>query len=120
MRRGFIDHLAVVFAAAPVPAAAEPNIALISADDIGCGDLSCDGATKVKTPNRDKPAAAGDRFGHASILPATGAPAPREEGPSKSQRRQVPVASTASAQDGPHRSSSRNHQQYGGLSGSPT
>lgn len=51
-------------AALPVsPAAPEkPNILLIYGDDIGYGDLSCYGATKVKTPNCDKLAAAGLRF----------------------------------------------------------
>lgn len=44
-----------------------PNIVLIYADDIGYGDLSCYGATKVKTPNCDRLAAAGLRFtdGHS-------------------------------------------------------
>ena len=36
-----------------------PNIVVILADDVGHGDLGCYGATKVKTPNLDKLAAAG-------------------------------------------------------------
>lgn len=40
----------------------KPNIVLIYADDIGYGDLSCYGATKVKTPNCDRLAATGLRF----------------------------------------------------------
>ena len=32
----------------------KPNLVLIFADDLGYGDLSCYGATKVKTPNIDR------------------------------------------------------------------
>lgn len=39
-----------------------PNIVIILADDIGYGDLGCYGATKIKTPNLDRLAAAGLRF----------------------------------------------------------
>lgn len=39
-----------------------PNIVLINADDLGYGDLSCYGATKVHTPNIDKLAAEGLSF----------------------------------------------------------
>ncbi len=53
--------LAVVQAASCL-AAEHPNIVVILADDIGYGDLSCYGATKVKTPNLDKLAAQGMRF----------------------------------------------------------
>src|SRR5207245_1761360 len=40
----------------------KPNVVFILADDIGYGDFGCYGATKVKTPNLDKLAAAGMRF----------------------------------------------------------
>jgi arylsulfatase A-like enzyme len=46
-------------AEAPSP---KPNIIFILADDIGYGDFGCYGATKVKTPNIDRLAAAGRRF----------------------------------------------------------
>jgi arylsulfatase A-like enzyme len=39
-----------------------PNIVFILADDIGYGDLSCYGATKVKTPHLDSLATRGLRF----------------------------------------------------------
>jgi arylsulfatase A-like enzyme len=42
--------------------AAKPNIIFILADDLGYGDLSCYGATKVKTPNIDRLAREGMRF----------------------------------------------------------
>lgn len=39
-----------------------PNVILINADDLGFGDLSCYGATLVKTPNIDALAKRGRRF----------------------------------------------------------
>lgn len=39
-----------------------PNVILINADDLGYGDLSCYGATKIQTPNIDKLAKEGMRF----------------------------------------------------------
>lgn len=54
------------FAAAPKPVAppapAAPNIIVILADDIGWGDASCYGATKISTPNIDRLAREGRRF----------------------------------------------------------
>jgi arylsulfatase A len=44
------------------PAPRRPGIVLIVADNIGYGDLSCYGQTKVKTPNLDKLASDGIRF----------------------------------------------------------
>ena len=54
--------------------AARPNIVLIYADDIGYGDLSCYGATAVKTPNLDRLAAGGLRFTDAHSSSATCTP----------------------------------------------
>jgi arylsulfatase A-like enzyme len=42
--------------------AKQPNVVLIFADDLGYGDLSCYGATKLQTPNIDKLAAEGKKF----------------------------------------------------------
>jgi arylsulfatase A-like enzyme len=41
---------------------AKPNILFVLIDDMGYGDLSCFGGTRVKTPNIDKLAAEGIRF----------------------------------------------------------
>ena len=51
-----------------------PNIVVILADDVGYGDLSCYGATKVKTPNLDKLAAQGMRFTDAHCAAAVCTP----------------------------------------------
>jgi arylsulfatase A-like enzyme len=40
----------------------KPNIIVIMADDLGYGDIGCNGATALKTPNIDKLAAEGMRF----------------------------------------------------------
>ncbi|MCA9136838.1 MAG: arylsulfatase [Planctomycetales bacterium] len=39
-----------------------PNVVIMLMDDLGYGDLSCYGASKVKTPNIDRLAAEGRRF----------------------------------------------------------
>ncbi len=54
---------AVVFALSPHPAHSRPpNIVLIVADDLGYGDLSCYGASDLRTPAIDSLAMAGKRF----------------------------------------------------------
>ena len=59
----FLSFIVVfTFTISTVTAAEKPNIIVILADDIGYGDLSCYGATKVHTPNLDKLAAAGTKF----------------------------------------------------------
>jgi arylsulfatase A-like enzyme len=51
-----------------------PNIVLIYADDVGYGDLSCYGASAVKTPNLDRIAQAGVRFTNVHASSATCTP----------------------------------------------
>ncbi|MGJ8654371.1 MAG: sulfatase family protein [Opitutaceae bacterium] len=51
-----------------------PNVVLIFADDLGYGDLSCYGATKIQTPNIDKLAANGRRFTDAHSASAVCTP----------------------------------------------
>jgi arylsulfatase A-like enzyme len=52
----------------------KPNIVFIYADDVGYGDLSCYGATRVKTPNLDKLAGGGLRLTDAHAGSATCTP----------------------------------------------
>jgi arylsulfatase A-like enzyme len=61
-------------AAITATAAEKPNIVLILADDLGYGDVSCYGATHVKTPNIDRLAAEGIRFTDAHAVAATCTP----------------------------------------------
>ncbi|MDF1852787.1 MAG: sulfatase-like hydrolase/transferase [Verrucomicrobiales bacterium] len=51
-----------------------PNIVLIFADDLGYGDLSCYGATKLKTPNIDRLAEEGRKFTDAHSASAVCTP----------------------------------------------
>ncbi len=51
----------------PKPKFENPNIILILADDFGYGDMSCYGATRVKTPEIDKLADKGMRFTDAYV-----------------------------------------------------
>jgi arylsulfatase A-like enzyme len=52
----------------------KPNIIIILADDLGPGDMSCAGATKIKTPNLDRLAAEGVRFTQGYAPSATCTP----------------------------------------------
>src|SRR5205085_5213023 len=71
-RRSFLQTLAG--AAGQIAVQAKPNIVLIYADDVGYGDLSCYGATRVRTPNLDRLAGAGVRFTNAHSSSATCTP----------------------------------------------
>lgn len=51
-----------------------PNVIYIYADDLGYGDLSCYGATKISTPHIDRLAAQGLRFTDAHATSATCTP----------------------------------------------
>jgi arylsulfatase A-like enzyme len=62
-------------AAGPVTTeSAQPNIVIIYADDLGYGDVSCYGATRIKTPNIDRLASQGLRFVNAHSSSATCTP----------------------------------------------
>lgn len=52
----------------------KPNIILIYTDDLGFGDISANGATKIKTPNIDRIARGGLRFTNAYATSATCTP----------------------------------------------
>ncbi|GAA3651373.1 sulfatase family protein [Flavivirga jejuensis] len=51
-----------------------PNVIVINADDLGYGDLSCYGATKIHTPNIDKLASEGKLFTDAHSASAVCTP----------------------------------------------
>jgi len=53
---------------------AKPNIVLIYTDDLGFGDISANGAKKIKTPNIDRLAKEGLRFNKAYATSATCTP----------------------------------------------
>ena len=48
-----------------------PNVVFIYADDIGYGDLSCNGAKTIHTPNVERLAKMGVRFTNAHSAAAT-------------------------------------------------
>jgi arylsulfatase A-like enzyme len=51
-----------------------PNIIIIYADDLGYGDVSCYGATRISTPNIDRLASRGLRFTNAHCTSSTCTP----------------------------------------------
>ena len=55
----FYATLLFLCASSSLFSAETPNIIVIMADDLGYGDIGCNGATAVKTPNIDKLAAQG-------------------------------------------------------------
>lgn len=63
--------------AGEAPRPVRPNIVFILADDIGYGDLSCQGAKHAKTPNLDRLAAQGCRFTDAHSPASTCTPTRR-------------------------------------------
>ncbi len=52
----------------------KPNVVIIYADDLGYGDVSCYGATKISTPNIDALAKKGVLFTNAHTTSATCTP----------------------------------------------
>jgi arylsulfatase A-like enzyme len=63
-----------VWAADPAAPISRPNIIVILSDDVGYGDLSCYGATKVSTPHIDALAAGGLRFTDGHCVASTCTP----------------------------------------------
>ena len=52
----------------------QPNVVVIVADDLGYGDLSCYGATTIRTPGMDRIANEGLRFTQGYCTAATSTP----------------------------------------------
>lgn len=59
--------LGVLTAVAAPDVPPRPNIVVVLADDFGCGDVGCYGGRHVATPQLDRMAAAGTRFGQAYV-----------------------------------------------------
>jgi hypothetical protein len=53
---------------------AKPNVVIIYSDDVGYGDISCNGATKINTTNIDRIAKQGLRFTNAYATSSTCTP----------------------------------------------
>ena len=66
--------LAAIGATAQKLTSALPNVILLVADDLGYGDLSCYGATRVSTPNVDALAKDGIRFTDVHACASTSTP----------------------------------------------
>jgi arylsulfatase A-like enzyme len=65
-RRAFLASLTgPMFAMGAQSQSRKPNVVIVLADDLGYGDLSCYGATKVRTANCDRIAKEGVRFTNA-------------------------------------------------------
>ncbi|HEY6955794.1 MAG TPA: arylsulfatase [Flavisolibacter sp.] len=66
--------LSSFFAKALAQEATGPNVIIIYSDDVGYGDVSCYGATKIHTPNIDRIAKQGIRFTNAHATSSTCTP----------------------------------------------
>jgi arylsulfatase A-like enzyme len=73
-RRRLLASLAAAPLAVRAAPARPPNIVLIYADDLGYGDVSVNGARRIRTPHIDRIAREGIRFTHAHSPSATCTP----------------------------------------------
>lgn len=73
-RRRFLAALASAPAVLRAAQQRPPNIVLIYADDLGYGDISANGARRIRTPHIDRLAQEGVRFTHAHSPSATCTP----------------------------------------------
>lgn len=73
--KGTLGLIAVNFApGAEAKSVEHPNIIIIYADDLGYGDVSCNGSRTISTPNIDRAASQGLRFTNAHCTSATSTP----------------------------------------------
>lgn len=66
--------LLILFLGFNLQAQKQPNVIIIYVDDLGIGDVSAYGATKIQTPNLDKMAEKGVRFTNARSTSSTCTP----------------------------------------------
>lgn len=66
--------IVILLLSSRISAQDKPNVIIIYTDDLGYGDLSCYGATKLQTPHLDKLAATGLRFTNGRSTSATCTP----------------------------------------------
>ena len=71
----------------------KPNVIFLIADDIGYGDLSCNGSKTIHTPNVERLAAQGVRFTDAHAVAATSTPSRYSFGKSSPLRSIKPCSS---------------------------
>ncbi|MGL4993826.1 MAG: sulfatase family protein [Bacteroidales bacterium] len=74
MKKTILTSIPIIAASHSLAQDKLPNIVIIYADDIGYGDLSCYGTSKVETPNVDRLAKGGIRFTNAHSTAATSTP----------------------------------------------
>ncbi len=70
----FLTSATMASVAALAQKAERPNVILLVADDLGWGDLSCYGASRVSTPTVDSVARSGTRFLDAHACASTSTP----------------------------------------------
>jgi len=74
MKRNPLPLLGLMALGASAQAQDRPNVILLVSDDVGYGDISCYGATRVSTPNLDRLANEGVRFTDAHSCASTSTP----------------------------------------------
>jgi arylsulfatase A-like enzyme len=70
----YVILFALTFVVRLTDAQTKPNVVIIYCDDLGYGDISCNGATKISTPNIDRIAKEGIRFTNSHATSSTCTP----------------------------------------------
>lgn len=74
MKKVILGSILVAAYGAAMAQQTKPNVIIINADDLGYGDISCNGAHRVSTPNVDRIAREGIRFTNMHCTSATSTP----------------------------------------------